>query len=156
VSRSPVPKNKKGFDVIIEKRCAPKIHNGEHMFRMVKNLKVVLGKGNGGGSKKAGKNVEKNVENNGNETSELFKKRSIFWNLPNWKDLMVCHAIDAMHVEKNVCEALVGTLLNIPDKTKDTIKAWMDLEEMKLRTDLHHETLENGSKNTSNSLLHPK
>jgi hypothetical protein len=50
----------------------PKIHKGGHMFRMVKDLKVVLEKGKGGGSKntkKVGKNAEKNVENNGNETS---------------------------------------------------------------------------------------
>jgi hypothetical protein len=60
---------------------------------------------------------------------------------------MVYHAIDVMHVEKNVCEALVGTLLDIPGKIKDTLKARMDLEEMKLRKDLHHETLDNGSKN---------
>jgi hypothetical protein len=59
---------------------------------------------------------------------------------------MVCCAIDDMHVEMNVCEALVDTLLDIPGKTKDTLNAWMDLEEMKLRNDLHHETLENGSK----------
>jgi hypothetical protein len=60
---------------------------------------------------------------------------------------MVCHAIDAMHVQENVCKALVGTLLDIPGKIKDTLNAWMDLEEIKLRKDLHHETLENGSKN---------
>jgi hypothetical protein len=60
---------------------------------------------------------------------------------------MVRHAIDVMHVEKNLCEALVGTLLDIPSKTKDTLNARMNLEEMKLRKDLHHETLENGSKN---------
>jgi hypothetical protein len=59
---------------------------------------------------------------------------------------MVHHAIDTMHVEKNVCEALVSTLLDIPGKTKDTLKARMDLEEMKLRKDLHHVTLENGSR----------
>jgi hypothetical protein len=43
---------------------------------MVKDLKVVPGKGKGGSKKmmKAGKNVEKNVENNGNETSGLFTK----------------------------------------------------------------------------------
>jgi hypothetical protein len=56
---------------------------------------------------------------------------------------MVRHAIDVTHVEKNVCEALVDTLLDIPGKTKDTLNAQMDLEEMKLRNDLHHETLEN-------------
>jgi hypothetical protein len=61
-----------------------------------------------------------------------------------------------MYVEKNVCESLVGTLLDIPGKTKDTLNTRMDLEEMKLRKYLRHETLENGSKKTSNSLLHPK
>jgi hypothetical protein len=60
---------------------------------------------------------------------------------------MMRHAIDIMHVEKNVCEAMIGTLLDILGKTKDTLKAQMDLEEMKLRKDLHHKTLENGSKN---------
>jgi hypothetical protein len=59
---------------------------------------------------------------------------------------MVHHAIDVMHVEKNVYEVLVGTLLYILGKTKDTLKARMDLEVMKLRKDLHHKTLENGSK----------
>jgi hypothetical protein len=50
------------------------------MFRMVKDLKVVLRKGKAGGSKKtkkAGKNAEKNMENNGNETSGLLKKINI-------------------------------------------------------------------------------
>jgi hypothetical protein len=53
----------------------------EHMFRMVKDLKVVLGTEKGGGSKKTkktGKNVEKNIENNDNETSVLFKKDQYF------------------------------------------------------------------------------
>jgi hypothetical protein len=97
-------------------------------------------------TKKAGKNAKKNTENNDNEASGLFKKRSIFWNLTYWKDLMVHRAIDVMHVENNVCEALVGTLLDIPGKTKDTLNARMDLEEMKLRTDLYHETLKMGQK----------
>jgi hypothetical protein len=51
------------------------------MFRMVKDLKVVLGKGKRGGSKKtkkAGKNAENNAENNGNETSVLLKKDQYF------------------------------------------------------------------------------
>jgi hypothetical protein len=36
---------------------------------------------------------------------------------------MVRHVINAMHVEKNLSEALVCTLLDIPGKTKDTLKA---------------------------------
>jgi hypothetical protein len=61
---------------------------------------------------------------------------------------MVRHTIDAMHMEKNVSEALIGTLLYIFGKMKDTLKAQMDLEKMKLRKDIHHETLENGSYHT--------
>jgi hypothetical protein len=38
----------------------------------------------------------------------------------------------------------------------DGLKAWMDSEEMMLRKDLHHETLENGSKKNFQQLLHPK
>jgi hypothetical protein len=51
----PYQKNKKAFDGTIEKRRAPKIHNGKHMLRMVKDLKVVLKKGKGGGNKKTKK-----------------------------------------------------------------------------------------------------
>jgi hypothetical protein len=58
---------------------------------------------------------------------------------------MMHHAIYVMHVEKNVCEALISTLLDILGKTKDTLKAEMDLEQMQLRKYLHHETLKNGS-----------
>jgi hypothetical protein len=38
-------KNKKALDGTIEKHHALKIHNGEHMLRIVKDLKVVLGPG---------------------------------------------------------------------------------------------------------------
>jgi hypothetical protein len=48
-------KNKKTFDGTIEKHHAPKIYSGEHIFRMVKDLKVILGMGKGGGSKKTKK-----------------------------------------------------------------------------------------------------
>jgi hypothetical protein len=143
-------KNKKTFDGTIEKHHAPKIYSGEHIFRMVKDLKVILGMGKGGESKKTkkvGKMQRRMQRIMVTKLQDCLKKRSIFWNLPYWKDLMVRHAIDVMHVQEHVCKALVGTLLDIPGKIKDTLNAWMDLEEIKLRKDLHHETLENGSKN---------
>jgi hypothetical protein len=70
-------KNKKVFDGTIMKRRAPNIHSGEHMFRMVKDFKVILGKGKGVESKKTKKmrkNAKKSTENNDNKTSGLFKK----------------------------------------------------------------------------------
>jgi hypothetical protein len=68
---------------------------------------------------------------------------------------MVRHTIDVMHVEKNVSEALVGTLLDISGKTKDTLNAQVDLEEMKLRKNLYYETLKNGSKKNFQQLATP-
>jgi len=41
-----------------------------------------------------------------------------------------------MHVEKNVCDSLIGTLLNINGKTKDSLNARLDLIEMKIRGEL--------------------
>jgi hypothetical protein len=57
--------------------------------------------------------------------------------------VMVHHAIDVMHVEKNVCEILVGILLDISGKIKDIFNERMNLEEIKLRKDLHHEIFKN-------------
>ena len=42
-----------------------------------------------------------------------------------------------MHTEKNVCDNLVDTLLNIEEKTKDTANARLDLPYWKIRKDLH-------------------
>ena len=42
-----------------------------------------------------------------------------------------------MHIEKNVCDSLVGTLLNINGKTKDGKNAREDLKEMGIRNELH-------------------
>ena len=41
-----------------------------------------------------------------------------------------------MHVEKNVAESLVGTLLNVPGKTKDGMNARLDLEELGIKREL--------------------
>ena len=42
-----------------------------------------------------------------------------------------------MHIEKNVCDNLIDTLLNIEGKIKDTTNARLDLQEIKIRKDLH-------------------
>ncbi|XP_059302828.1 uncharacterized protein LOC132054886 [Lycium ferocissimum] len=41
-----------------------------------------------------------------------------------------------MHIEKNICESILGTLLNIDGKTKDTYKARQDLKDMNIRKEL--------------------
>ena len=41
-----------------------------------------------------------------------------------------------MHIEKNVCANLIGTLLDIPGKTKDGVKSRLDLVELNIRSEL--------------------
>ncbi|TYK29077.1 CACTA en-spm transposon protein [Cucumis melo var. makuwa] len=64
-------------------------------------------------------------------------KKSIFFDLPYWSRLLLRDKLDVMHIEKNVCDNLVGTLLNIEGKTKDTTNARLDLQDLKIRKDLH-------------------
>jgi len=42
------------------------------------------------------------------------------------QDLLLPHNIDMMHSEKNVAEALFGTIMDIVEKTKDNVKARVD------------------------------
>ena len=46
-----------------------------------------------------------------------------------------------MHIKKNVCESLLGTLLNMPEKTKDGPKARQDLIHLKIREDIHGDSV---------------
>jgi hypothetical protein len=92
------------FNGNTEKRRPPSHLAGHEVNEMVKDVHVVLGKW-----KRAGKTTK----------DDMWKKQSIFWELPYWKYLDVRHSIDVMHVEKNVCESLLGTLLNTDGKTRD-------------------------------------
>ncbi|CAL2271040.1 unnamed protein product [Prunus armeniaca] len=49
------------------------------------------------------------------------------------------HALNVMHIEKNVCDSIISTLLEIPGKNKDGIAAHLDLLKMGVKTDLQPE-----------------
>jgi hypothetical protein len=68
----------------------------------------------------------------------MWKKKSIFWELPYWKFLEVHSAIDVMHVKKNLCVNLLG-FLGFYGKTKDTPEACQDQHRMKGRDGMHPE-----------------
>ena len=53
------------------------------------------------------------------------------------QELSLRHNLDVMHIEKNISESLVGTLLDIKGKTKDGLNSRKDLVEMNIREDLH-------------------
>ncbi len=58
------------------------------------------------------------------------KNRFFFFELEYWSSLYVRHCLDVMHIEKNVCENVIGTILNIPGKSKDGLTARKDLENL--------------------------
>ncbi|KAF5457849.1 hypothetical protein F2P56_021926 [Juglans regia] len=71
-------------------------------------------------------------------------KKSIFFNLPYWSMLSLRHNLDVMHIEKNICDNVLGTLMGIEGKTKDTANARRDLMELGLRRELHLQPSSNG------------
>jgi hypothetical protein len=77
--------------------------------------------------KRTGKNTDED---------DMWKKQLIFWKLPYWKDLDVRHSIVVMHIKKNVCESLLGTLLNTDGKTRDHRLARADLKKIGIRSEL--------------------
>nr|XP_051215102.1 uncharacterized protein LOC127332797 [Lolium perenne] len=71
------------------------------------------------------------------EKSKTWKCESGLFSLPYWDTNLLRHNLDIMHIEKNVCENIYGTLLGIDGKSKDILKARLDLEQMKIRKELH-------------------
>ena len=53
-----------------------------------------------------------------------------------WSKLKLRHNLDVMHIEKNICESLIGIILNIIGKTKDTVKARLDLKDLGIKEEL--------------------
>src|SRR4051812_29322260 len=97
----------------------PAMRTGDHVLAMVNDLHVIFGKGLGGVS----------VLNDAEERAPMWKKKSIFWDLPYWKDLEVRSSIDVMHGMKNLCVNLLG-FLGVYGKTKDTPEAREDKKHM--------------------------
>ncbi|XP_056697557.1 uncharacterized protein [Spinacia oleracea] len=104
------------------KGSPPKVFTSEEVFEKGKDIKITFGK------------LKKNKAA---LSTQGYKKCSGFWHLPYWRFLFVRHSLDVMHIEKNVFDSLISTLLNIPKKTKDGPKARADLKELNIRNELH-------------------
>ena len=71
-------------------------------------------------------------------------KQSIFWEFPYWKDNLLRHNLDVMHIEKNYFDNLFNTVMDVKGKTKDNPKARMDIKEYCRRKELWLQELQNG------------
>ena len=45
--------------------------------------------------------------------------------------------MDVMHIEKNICDSVLGTIINVKEKTKDGPKSRQDLELLNIKHLLH-------------------
>ncbi|XP_052169261.1 uncharacterized protein LOC127785978, partial [Oryza glaberrima] len=126
----PVRKKGKHFEHKADHRMKSKHRNGKTVFAMVKDLKVVFRKGP----------RSQPIESEDGHAA-MWKKNSIFWELPYWEFLDIRHAIDVMHLTKNLCVNLLG-FLGVYGKSKDTLEAHNDLKHMEQRDDLHPEPKE--------------
>ena len=95
------------------------MRTGDHVLAMVNDLHVIFGKGPSGLA----------IPSDAGGHAPMWKKKSIFWDLPYWKDLEVRSSIDVMHVTKNLCVNLLG-FLGVYGKTKDTAEAREDLQRL--------------------------
>ena len=99
-------------------------HNSKHVFDMVKKISVMYGK--------KIKRTKPPIE------GVPFKKMSIFFKyLPYCKDLEVPHAIDGMHLKKNVFNSAICLFMDVKGKTKDGLRSRRDLVSMGIRSELH-------------------
>lgn len=89
----PYSRMKRQFDGTIETTSAPRHFTGQHVYDQVKHIDVTFGK-----NKIA--NLGKRKHNKEGVEKKRWKKNSILWELPYWKDLAVRHSIDVMHVKK--------------------------------------------------------
>jgi hypothetical protein len=146
------------FDGLLETELAPETMSGTTVLKMLEGKEFVLGKKVcRTKDKKKSKNKEvvaESVKKRKRKTKgqtkqsdgsggveknpvDWLKKRSIFFKLPYWEHNRLRHNLDVMHLEKNVSDNFISTLLAICHKTKDNLNARLDLVELGIREDLH-------------------
>ena len=98
------------FDGKIENRDEPRKFTLNEVLEQLEKVKDV----------RPGKHPEiiTGVKRKRNEGPKIYSRISGLWRLPYWKDLKLPHNLDVMHIEKNICENILFTLLNVPGKTK--------------------------------------
>ncbi|CAH9124429.1 unnamed protein product [Cuscuta epithymum] len=120
-------KNKKSFNGKLEFRAKPKKLSGEEILSQVESLEFgQIGKHPCNPDKKRKRTPEQ----------RNWTKKSIFFELEYWSKLIIRHNLDVMHIEKNVCDIILGTILDIERKSKDTFKARKDLQALGIRESL--------------------
>jgi hypothetical protein len=130
----PLRRNMRTFDGKQELECVQEVPSGDEILRQLEGM--AFGDESAGKTPdpteltkkdcKKKKKKEKKRKTKMNKKKEepvapdiLWKKKNIFFRLPYWKDNLLRHNLDVMHVEKNVMDNILGIMLDIKGKTKD-------------------------------------
>ncbi|XP_073152985.1 uncharacterized protein [Henckelia pumila] len=110
--------------------------SGYDVVQMTQNRNVVFGKS---------KASKPSVRAKTGSIEQMWRKRSIFFTLPYWEFNLIWHNLDPMHIEKNVCDNILGTLLDDSSKSKDNVAARRDLKILGIMKQLWPHTREDGN-----------
>jgi hypothetical protein len=55
-------------------------------------------------------------------------KKSNFWELSYWLTNLIRHNLDVMHIEKNFFDNIFYTVMDCPNRSKDNLKAILDIQ----------------------------
>ncbi|XP_031111768.1 uncharacterized protein LOC116015735 [Ipomoea triloba] len=108
----------------VEKSRPPPIWTGDELFHSLENIPRIID------------GPIHRIEGFGQ--SHNWKKKSIFWDLPYWKDNLLRHNLDVMHIEKNVFDNIFHTVMDVKGtgKNKDTPSARLDMKDVCNRLEL--------------------
>ncbi|XP_060170410.1 uncharacterized protein LOC132601328 [Lycium barbarum] len=123
----------------VEERNPPRKLSGSDILQQVKEIDVTFGRPvelNNIRKRNRQRNVGENV-------TQQWRKKSIFFNLSYWEFNLLRHNLDVMHIEKNVFDNVIYSLLNDKHKSKDHVNARKDLQDMGIRRDLWPDENEN-------------
>ncbi|XP_056690171.1 uncharacterized protein [Spinacia oleracea] len=120
---------------------APSRPSGTDILRQQEKVEYVYGK-----SKAPPKKRQRGHTDNNDVQDEIVfgTKRSIFFDLVYWEHNLLRHNLDVMHIEKNVSENLLGTLLSM-DKSRDNRDDREALEAWRIKTHLWLSADHNGN-----------
>ncbi|XP_056688561.1 uncharacterized protein [Spinacia oleracea] len=119
---------------------APSRPSGTDILRQQEKVKHVYGKSKAPPKKRQrGHDDDDDVQ----DESDFGTKRSIFFDLVYWEHNLLRHNLDVMHIEKNVSENILGTLLSM-DKSRDSRNDREALEAWRIKSHLWLSTNPNG------------
>lgn len=102
----------RSFGKIPQLGAAPVVPDDNKILRQLQGLVLVRE------DTRKGKWKRTVQQGHGANEEMVWKKKSIFFSLPYWKDNLLWHNLDVMHIKKNVTNNILRMLLDMKEKNK--------------------------------------